>query len=89
MARAHRLDARDLAPPEPLERVLALLPTLGPGEYVHMSLRREPYPLYALLPDLGFVHRATVSAEGPCEVRIWRAGDREAESAVLHAERAP
>lgn len=47
-----RLDVRDLPPPEPLQLALAAIRELAPGETLQMLHRREPQPLYALLPDL-------------------------------------
>ena len=69
------IDGRDLQPPEPLERALAVLPTLAPGEELVMLLRCEPMPLYAILERNGFVHRAQPLADGTNEVRIRRRVD--------------
>jgi uncharacterized protein (DUF2249 family) len=65
----HVVDARGLEPPEPLERVLAALRELRPGENVLMRHRREPLPLYAMLDAMGFVHRTL--RDRPAEFRIW------------------
>ncbi len=81
MAREHRVDVSELAPPEPFERVLATVRTLGDGEYVRMLHRREPFPLYSMLTKLGFAHLARPGTETEVEVLIWRQGDRVAEAA--------
>lgn len=69
----HLLDARDLPPPEPLQRVLDLLPELGPGDVLRMLHQREPFPLYRILDDSGFRHAVRESPEAPYEILIWRA----------------
>ncbi len=81
-ARERRLDVRELEPPEPLERALAALPGLGPGEYLHMLHRREPLLLYDLLEAQGFRHCAREGPEAPWEIFIWREGDEAARAAA-------
>ena len=81
-AHERRLDVRELEPPEPLERALAALPGLGPGEYLHMLHRREPLLLYELLESQGFRHCVREGPEAPWEIFIWREGDEEARSAA-------
>lgn len=51
-----QIDARDLEPPEPLERALAAVALLRPGQRVRLLLHREPFPLYPILDDMGCVH---------------------------------
>jgi uncharacterized protein (DUF2249 family) len=41
------VDGRGLEPPEPMERVLAALDGLQPGQWVRFLIHRQPYPLYA------------------------------------------
>lgn len=82
MARERVLDVSRLPPPEPLERALAALSELAPGEYLRMLHWREPFPLYAVLADLGFAHAVRRGGEPPYEIRIWRRGDAEAEAAA-------
>lgn len=76
------LDASELEPPEPLVRALAALDNLQPGEYLRLLLRREPFPLYALLDEDGYLHLGRRGEDSLFEVYIWRRGDRVAESAV-------
>jgi hypothetical protein len=82
MAPERLLDVRDLAPPEPLERVLAALPALHTAQYLRARLPREPYPLYPLLQELGYAWRARRSDGPGFELLIWRRDDREAQIAV-------
>jgi hypothetical protein len=66
------IDGRDMLPPEPLERALAELATLAPGEELVMLLHCEPLPLYAMLDRNGFRYRAKLRPDGTNEVRIWK-----------------
>lgn len=79
-ARERVLDVTGLPPPEPLERALAALPELGRGEYLRMLHWREPFPLYAILHDLGFAYSVRAGGGTPYEILIWRRGDAEAEA---------
>jgi len=84
MAPERLLDVRDLAPPEPLERVLVALHDLADAQYLRVRLPREPYPLYPLLQEFGYTWRAR-PPDGPgFELLIWRRDDREAQIAVQH-----
>lgn len=67
------LDVRDLPPPEPMERVLDVLPALAAGDLLRLRHRREPFPLYPILADLGFDHRVRTPPDCPFEILIWRA----------------
>ena len=76
------LDASELESPEPLVRALAAVDDLRPGEYLRLLLRREPFPLYALLDEDGYLHLGRRGENSLFEVFIWRRGDRVAENAV-------
>ncbi|HKJ09539.1 MAG TPA: DUF2249 domain-containing protein [Gammaproteobacteria bacterium] len=76
------LDVTALEPPEPLERALEALEHLRPGQYLRLLLRREPFPLYALLDEDGFLHLGRRGEDSPYEVFVWRRGDAAAETAV-------
>ncbi len=67
------IDGRDMVPPEPLERAIAELRTLAPGDELVMLLRCEPLPLYAMLDRNGFSHQTTPRPDGTNEVRIRKA----------------
>lgn len=66
------LDARDLMPPEPLERTLEALDELQPGQRLRLLLPREPYPLYGILDRNGYHHRTELEPEGHFAILIWR-----------------
>jgi len=76
------LDVRDLAPPEPLERVLVELQALRDAQYLRARLPREPYPLYPLLQEFGYLWRARPPDGAWFEILIWRRDDREAQIAA-------
>lgn len=65
------LDVSDLEPPEPLERILDALDTLGAGDWLHVRHRREPFPLYGFLQRLGYVWRTERTGEAAFEILIW------------------
>ena len=60
------IDARDLEPPEPFERVMEALCDMQPGDDVVLILTREPYPLYRVLEKNGFQrdHVSTLDVHG-------------------------
>lgn len=64
------LDVTDLAPPEPLERVLDALADLPAGDRLLVLHRREPFPLYDLLRRMGYGWR-TQGEEGRYRILIW------------------
>lgn len=68
----HTIDARAMEPPEPLERTLDALETLGANEAVLLLLEREPFPLYKLLVASGHAWQTERRADGVFEIRIWR-----------------
>jgi uncharacterized protein (DUF2249 family) len=65
------LDVRGLPPPEPLERVLAALTTLAPGDRLKLLIDIEPRPLYLMLDRNGLGHRTEPGAISGYEVTIW------------------
>jgi uncharacterized protein (DUF2249 family) len=67
----HVIDARRMVPPEPFERVLDALSTLGEGEKVMLVLHREPLPLYRFLQDNDYRYQVTIGSDGSHEVLIW------------------
>jgi len=66
------LDARDMEPPEPMERALEALDALLPGQRLRLLLPREPYPLYGILDRNGYRHRTEPQPDGHFAVLIWR-----------------
>lgn len=64
------IDGRDMEPPEPLERAVAELATLGPEDELVMLLNCEPFPLYAILDGSGFGHRSERLPDGTNEIHI-------------------
>ncbi len=74
MKREVLIDARDLDPPEPMERVFAALDSLRHGEYVRCLLPREPLPLYPLLRQQGYRYQTRVLEGNGYEILIYPLG---------------
>lgn len=76
------LDVSELAPPEPMERILEAIETVSAGQYLRVLHSREPFPLYAILEESGFRHRIRDGQATLYEIFIWRREDSVAEKAV-------
>ncbi|HHW77662.1 MAG TPA: DUF2249 domain-containing protein [Xanthomonadaceae bacterium] len=66
------VDGRGLEPPEPMERVLAALDELQPGQRLRFLIHRQPYPLYDILRRYHYRYETTAGADGHFEILIWR-----------------
>lgn len=64
------VDARDLEPPQPMERVMQALALLRPGQSIRMLLHREPFPLYPILAERGYRHSTHMEADGSYVILI-------------------
>jgi len=80
MLAEHSLDVSLLEPCEPLERILAALPQLPAGHYLHVLHRMEPHPLYPILKQLGYAWITQVGQQ--VELFIWQRDDIQAEQSV-------
>ena len=65
------VDGRGLEPPEPMERVLEALDSIGPGERIRFVMDRDPVPLYRILDMNGYRHATEYRDDGTVEVLIW------------------
>ncbi len=65
------VDGQGLEPPEPMEKVLAALDALRPGQRVRFLIHRQPYPLYDILNRHHYRHETTALANGHFEILIW------------------
>lgn len=68
------IDVRDLAPPEPLERILDALADLPAGAWLRVLHRRDPVPLYRMLKDMGYRWDTSSPEQGRFEIVIWPEG---------------
>lgn len=66
------LDVSGLEPPEPLERILESLDALPSGECLRVRHRREPFPLYGFLRQLGFQWRTEQVGDAAFDILIWQ-----------------
>lgn len=73
------IDARYMAPPQPLEATLAMLGTLLPGETMLLRLFREPHPLYSVLRREGHSWCSELRPDGTFDILITCAGASMAE----------
>lgn len=64
------VDGREMQPPEPLEKTLAALDTLKPGEEVLLMVYCHPAPLLNVLRRNGFSWDESVRDDGTHEIRI-------------------
>jgi tRNA 2-thiouridine synthesizing protein A len=69
-----RIDARNLEPPEPFERVMEALCEIEPGGKVLLILNREPVPLYGVLERNGYSWNTTRFDDGRFEILIREKG---------------
>lgn len=67
------LDVTGLPPPEPAERVRAVLATLPAGARLRVLLDREPVLLYPWLAEHGFQWQGQPGPGSAFEILIWRA----------------
>ena len=68
------IDARAMVHPEPFERVVEALTTLGSNERVKLVLGREPIPLYRFLEKNGYQYLVSPQPGGVYEILMWEAG---------------
>lgn len=73
MSEALVVDARGLAPPEPMERTLTALDELHDGQELLLLLYREPFPLYGILKRNGYCHRCEILPDGTHQIYIRKA----------------
>jgi uncharacterized protein (DUF2249 family) len=64
------VDGRGLEPPEPMERVLAALDKVQPGQQIRFLIHRQPYPLYDLLRRHHYHYETMAGVDGSFEILI-------------------
>lgn len=74
------VDARGLEPPEPMEKVMQTLALLRPAQRVRLLLHREPFPLYSILAERGYLHDTRMQTDGSYVILIRQAGAASKES---------
>ena len=70
MADTTEIDVRGLEPPEPLERIMALLDTLREGGSLRVKIDCRPLPLYRLLERNGFTFEERPGSDSLFEITI-------------------
>lgn len=66
------IDVRSLPPPEPFEKIMHALQTLPAGTELLVLIHREPFPLYEVMRDNGFVWHTRMLADGNFKLSISR-----------------
>jgi len=66
------LDVSALEPPEPMTNILLALSELRPGQYLKVTHRREPVPLYEKLIDAGWRYYCHSPASNNFHIYIYR-----------------
>ena len=66
------IDVCGLEPPEPLERVLEALSTLGSQQKLCILIDREPLPLYRILANNGYLHQTQTRPDYLYEIQVWK-----------------
>ena len=66
------VDARWLAPPEPMELTLAALKEIEPDECMHLLIHRMPHLLLPILQEWGYDFRVQDCDDGSYEILIWQ-----------------
>ncbi len=74
------LDVRELEPPEPLTSILTTLERMAVTQALKVLHRREPFPLYPILDDMGYDHRCWMLAEDDYRLYIWRSDQQPLET---------
>jgi len=64
------VDARELEPPAPMEKVMQTLALRRPEQSIRLLLHREPFPLYPLLAERGYRHATRMEADGSYVILI-------------------
>ncbi|MBU0500580.1 MAG: DUF2249 domain-containing protein [Gammaproteobacteria bacterium] len=77
------LDVSTLEAPEPLERILDGLAEMSPGDWLRVLHRREPYPLYNMLRNMGYNWSALPGTITAIEILIWPEGQEPPPGAEL------
>lgn len=67
------IDLRHLAPPEPMEVILAALDDIAPGQTLSYVLPHHPLPLYPLLEAQGAHWQCELSGDGGVIIHIGKA----------------
>ena len=68
------VDARWLAPPEPMELTLEALNVLESGERLRLLIQRIPHLLFSILQEWGYDYQMHDCDDGSYEILIWYKG---------------
>ena len=66
------IDCRNLFPPEPMERILEAVETLGKDQAILMIHHKRPRLLYAKLEERQCDSETKILEDGSVQVLIWK-----------------
>ena len=69
------LDVSELEAPEPFEQISAIIQDLAANQYLKIVHRKEPFPLYDMIRELGFNYRVVKTHQPDYCILIWLASD--------------
>lgn len=72
MSNESEIDVRGLLPPEPFELIVPALYKLLPGATLEVLIHREPFPLYDLMRESGFVWKTHKLPDNGFKIQISR-----------------
>ena len=77
MSQLIRLDVCELEPPEPMAKILNQLQQLPLNTALRVQHRRQPFPLYSLLAEMGFAHQCLELGYCDFAIYIWPDSDQQ------------
>ena len=80
------LDASEMEPPAPFEQALSLLAVLQPGEYLRMSHRMIPWPLFEYCRERNLEHRVQSGETAKYDILFWYEQDTDRISQLFRDE---
>lgn len=66
------IDVRGLTPPQPFELIVPALYRLVPGATLKVLIHREPFPLYDMMRESGFIWRTYKLPDSGYKIKISR-----------------
>lgn len=72
-----KVDVKALEPPEPMTVILTSLAQLTPKQCLFVSHRRQPFPLYGKLQQVGWAYHCEVHSDDNVSLYIYRQNETE------------
>ena len=85
---AIKLDVSSMEPPEPMLAIFSALAQLPEQHRLDVYHRRQPYPLYGILQQTGYLYRCQPLQQGYL-IQIWPSDNADRESLAKLVQQAP